>query len=112
MSIGRVLPLCWFCKHLILDHEFQKENDTFGCTAFPEGIPEEIGGGEYGYWFDHRAPHPDDHGIQFEPGDVEDLKYRLPFRRGDGSTIEDSLNDAYDYLDYVNADRAEHPDDE
>lgn len=33
------------------------------CAAFPEEIPTEIATGE----FDHKNPHPDDQGIQWDP---------------------------------------------
>jgi hypothetical protein len=109
--VGEALVLCWFCKHLILDYEFQKKHGTFGCTAFPEGIPEEIGGDDRGvYWFDHRAPHPDDHGIQFELEDIEQLKSRPPFEKGTMSQMEGKLYQTYDYVDRLNALRDEHPD--
>jgi hypothetical protein len=35
------------------------------CTAFPSGIPEPIIQNE----FDHRQPHPDDNGMQFDAVD-------------------------------------------
>lgn len=50
---------CAFCLH------FQKVDDRdpkFFCDAFPNGIPDEI----VRMRFDHRKPHPDDNGIQFE----------------------------------------------
>jgi hypothetical protein len=34
------------------------------CTAFPDGIPRDIGGVEEDLRFDHREPHPGDNGIQ------------------------------------------------
>jgi len=33
------------------------------CLAFPDGIPDDILGGEV----DHTQPHDGDHGIQYEP---------------------------------------------
>jgi hypothetical protein len=110
MPTGQPLPLCCWCKHF--DTKYQKETSEFRCTAFPEGIPDEIAGDKsLGiFWFDHRLPYPDDHGIQFERGDVEDLKHRSPFQGGDENVIERRLNRVYDYLDRENAYRAENPD--
>ncbi|MCC7494988.1 MAG: hypothetical protein IT204_21750 [Fimbriimonadaceae bacterium] len=53
--------LCCFCRHANA-----LGADAFHCAAFPDGIPPEIliGG------FDHRAPHPDDSGVRFEPNDL------------------------------------------
>lgn len=51
-------PLCQFCKH-------RREIDGFSCTAFPDGIPDEIlmdGAAK-----EHREPFPGDNGIRFEP---------------------------------------------
>ena len=52
-------PLCIGCKHLH-DGEW-----GLPCDAFPNGIPEEIIGGEH----DHRRPYPGDGSILFEPID-------------------------------------------
>jgi hypothetical protein len=48
-------PICVYCLHLA--------RPSLTCTAFPEGIPDEIIKNE----FDHREPHPGDRGIQWEP---------------------------------------------
>lgn len=48
------------CRHLRL-----RESEKLGkliCIAFPAGIPREIIVSEH----DHREPHPDDGGIQYE----------------------------------------------
>jgi len=50
-------PICYECKHF---HGEDVEGLT--CDAFPDGIPFEIITSE----FDHNAPYPGDHGIQFE----------------------------------------------
>jgi Zn ribbon nucleic-acid-binding protein len=46
---------CVRCRH--------KHTTGATCTAFPDGIPEDI----LTNAFDHRQPHVGDHGIQFEP---------------------------------------------
>ena len=52
------IPICFECKSYI---------DKYNCSAFPEGIPNEILVGEY----DHRQPYEGDNGIQFEPIEEE-----------------------------------------
>ena len=53
-DIQIVSSLCDLCIHL--------EGDKL-CTAFPDGIPEEILSGDH----DHHEPYPGDNGIQFKP---------------------------------------------
>ena len=49
---------CVLCKHYRM---------TGTCAAFPRGIPDEILTGA----FDHTQPYPGDHGVRFEPLQVE-----------------------------------------
>jgi hypothetical protein len=60
MTIKSTMPICFWCKHL----DTQKQYDTGAtkCLAFKERIPSEIWNLEY----DHREPHPDDNSVQFE----------------------------------------------
>jgi hypothetical protein len=48
--------ICSTCRHW--DH--QKSDRR--CTAFPDGIPDEIWLGEN----DHKSPFPDDNGVQYQ----------------------------------------------
>ena len=59
--------VCMFCKH----YDRQATPGTHRCAAFPDGIPKEI----WRQRFDHRQPHPGDHGIQFEPKSPEAAAY-------------------------------------
>lgn len=52
------VPMCAFCRH------FDRQAETFACSAYPDGIPDAIVRSDV----DHRKPHAGDHGIQFEPG--------------------------------------------
>ena len=65
-----ILNQCCYCLH----------SDQKGHCS--DGIPQEI----QMNWHDHRTPHPDDHGIQFEPRPElrpEEIKI-VPSRPGRG----------------------------
>jgi hypothetical protein len=70
--------LCLFCKHWDVPQPLRR---IWVCSAFPRGIPDEIGYGD----FNHRKPHPEDNGIQFEL--VE------------GSTLPDWVEEFYPSID-------------
>jgi hypothetical protein len=53
-------PQCSRCANL-------RSREAWNCDAFPEDIPAEILAGRH----DHANPYPGDHGILFEPIDVE-----------------------------------------
>jgi hypothetical protein len=58
------VPLCMNCVH------FDRNNREIDrCTAFPDGIPEEITEQK----FDHRMAYPGDHDIRFEPIEPKDV---------------------------------------
>ena len=52
---------CFFCEHLDQTTKNGRQS-KYKCTAFPEGVPEEIYQGVY----DHRYSYPEDSGIRFE----------------------------------------------
>ncbi len=53
----RVHSMCLACRHLDRDKE-----EHHACSAFPEGIPQEIWTNRY----DHHEPYPGDQGVRFE----------------------------------------------
>ena len=53
-------PVCNLCKYFSVLGTIDKGIHI--CTAFPNGIPDEIWRGEN----KHTKPYPGDHGIQFE----------------------------------------------
>jgi hypothetical protein len=67
---------CHFCRHLATA-------GAMTCTAFPGGIPWEIQAGEW----DHRQPHPGDHGIRYDPLTPEEFRQRAAALRGRGRAL-------------------------
>jgi hypothetical protein len=57
-------PICVGCVHRISER-------GWSCTAYPNGIPDEIIRSKV----DHRQPHIGDHGIRFEPVDDEAAEF-------------------------------------
>ena len=59
-------PFCWPCRHYRPPEgapgAIEGDWSSGTCAAFPAGIPSIIAAGG----FDHRDPHPDDGGVQFE----------------------------------------------
>lgn len=102
MTTGAPIQLCWFCKHF--DADYQRQAFRFRCSAFPKEVPREIPGGEHGPSFDHRLPHPDDGGIQFEMlDDFDALQQRLPFRKCQSmDVINSALSRTLRELDRMN----------
>jgi hypothetical protein len=67
---------CHLCRHLSTEGGMR-------CTAFPDGIPWEIQAGEW----DHRQPHPGDHGIRYEPLTPKDFRARAAALRARGRAL-------------------------
>jgi hypothetical protein len=61
-------PICYSCAHL-------NEGEGMTCTAFPDGIPDEILNSEA----DHRLPYPGDNGIQFAQSPTAPEPDNTPF---------------------------------
>ena len=66
---------CHMCRYLT--------GGGMRCAAFPEGIPWEIQAGE----FDHRQPHPRDHGIRYEPLQPEEFLARAAALRAEAKAV-------------------------
>jgi hypothetical protein len=57
-ALGWIPVSCEQCKH--------RDPDSWGCAAFPEGIPFDVRGRADS----HLLPLPNDRGIQFEPSNA------------------------------------------
>ena len=69
-------PICHLCRHL-------SDGGGMRCAAFPDGIPWEIQAGEW----DHRRPHPGDHGIRYDPLTPEEFRARAEALRERGRAL-------------------------
>jgi hypothetical protein len=88
MPIKRTQPLCWWCKHF--DAEAHRRQHVWRCAAFAGNIPPAIINNEY----DHREPHPDDNGTQFEQARAALLTSRPVFHTHTPEAITTALHDA------------------
>jgi hypothetical protein len=74
------------------------------CIAFVKGIPEEIfiPSLDDTALFDHRYPHPNDNGIQFEQeDDYSKLKNRVPINLAMRGYTDEENERAYRYLHFL-----------
>ena len=61
------MPICLGCHHF----NRAAPGPSFGCAAFPVGIPDEI----FESRADHREPFDGDQGIRFDPVDEDAAAY-------------------------------------
>lgn len=88
MTIRRTQPICWWCKHF--EPDILAVHQAYQCGAFDTQIPAAIIDGTY----DHREPHPNDNGLQFEAEAPHMLTSREVFNRTTPTAIETALYDA------------------
>lgn len=101
--------LCGFCKHF--DEQHMNETHELRCAAFPDGMPDEVVWSKDGPLFDHREPHPDDNGLQFEKlDDLTLLRQRHILRNApDMDYVDDRLAITFEYLDLCRGDGSIQP---
>lgn len=64
---SRQTPQCLYCARFQSPLDGAPEQT---CTAFPDGIPDDIWSNEV----DHRQPHEGDHGLRWKP-DGDDTEF-------------------------------------